>query len=302
MAFDSFFRYLTISGFDVKWGVYITACGFERVMPKAAYPQSKHPSAYFFNFDSGRVLKEYQLLYITKGSGTLITKSGGTLKVRAGSVFVLYPDEWHTYQPDSNEGWDEYWMGIQGDMVANILEEGNLVSRARPLLHIGVEKSVVELYQQILEIVKEEPSGYQQIAVGMAIHLIGKLSAITRVRQFEGKEIESKIRQSMTIFRENTISSISPESVADQLDVGYSWFRKMFKNYTGLSPTKYFQQMKMQRAKELLLTTEMPVKIIAQELGFESNFYFSRQFKESTGLSPSGFKKAYLVWNERSIL
>ncbi len=302
MVGNSFFRYLTVSEADLKWGMYISAGGFEKVKARAVYPQPNHPSAYYFKFDTGRVLREFQIIYITKGSGTLVTKSAGKLKVKEGSVFVLYPDEWHTYRPDRNEGWDEYWFSFNGAMGANIMENNGFFSREQPVLYVGHREVVFQLYEQIIETIKTEPPGYQQIAAGMAVHLFGRLFAITRVRQFEGKIIEDQIRKAIIIFRENTMSNISPESVADQLNLGYSWFRKMFKNYTGLSPAKYFQQMKMQRAKELLLTTNMPIKKIAYELGFESIYYFSRQFKNVTDYSPSDFKHAFRVKEGDSLM
>lgn len=293
MAENSLFRCLTISEADVNWGMYITAGGFEKVKPRAVYPQSDHPSAYYFKFESGRVLREYQLIYITRGSGTLVTKSAGSLKVKEGSVFVIYPDEWHSYKPDRNIGWNEYWFGFKGQIGANIMENNEFFSREQPLLYVGDRAVVFELYKQIIATIETELPGYQQIASGMAVHLFGRLLSITKMKHFEGKMIEDQIRKAMIIFRENTMSNVSPEIVADQLNLGYSWFRKMFKNYTGLSPAKYFQQLKMQRAKELLLISDLPVKKIAYELGFESIFYFSRQFKNVTNYSPTEFQNAF---------
>jgi AraC-like DNA-binding protein len=73
--------------------------------------------------------------------------------------------------------------------------------------------------------------------------------------------------------------------------VGYSWFRKIFKNYTGMAPGQYLIQLKIEKSKELLCDTSKSIKEIAYELKFDNNFYFSKQFKEKTGLTPAQFRK-----------
>ncbi|MBP8848267.1 MAG: AraC family transcriptional regulator, partial [Parabacteroides sp.] len=62
-------RYLTISAIDEEWGIVVTTVGYQFIPPKGNYPLSKHPDNYNFKPQTGRILNEYQLVYITKGSG-----------------------------------------------------------------------------------------------------------------------------------------------------------------------------------------------------------------------------------------
>ncbi|PGH38989.1 MAG: hypothetical protein CRN43_11805 [Candidatus Nephrothrix sp. EaCA] len=93
------------------------------------------------------------------------------------------------------------------------------------------------------------------------------------------------------MFRSNISNPYSAEQAAEELNVGYSWFRKLFKNYTGVSPGKYYLQLKIEKAKELLSNSLVPVKEISIDLNFESNFYFSKIFKEKTGRTPTEYRK-----------
>jgi transcriptional regulator GlxA family with amidase domain len=61
----------------------------------------------------------------------------------------------------------------------------------------------------------------------------------------------------------------------------------MFKEYTGISPHQYHLDLKIMRAKELILTTDKNIKEISYELGFQSIHYFSRLFKKKAGQNPS---------------
>jgi AraC-like DNA-binding protein len=88
-------------------------------------------------------------------------------------------------------------------------------------------------------------------------------------------------------IREELESSLTIQQIAQDLGVSYSNFRKLFKEYTGISPALYQQDLKLQRAKELLSTTDLSIKEIAYQLNFESPDYFSAKFKIKTGRKPS---------------
>ena len=78
---------------------------------------------------------------------------------------------------------------------------------------------------------------------------------------------------------------------AENHHIGYSYFRKMFKQYTGIAPVQYHLDLKIQRAREMLLSTDRSIKEIAFDLDFHSIHYFSRLFKKKTGISPSDIRK-----------
>ncbi|MBK1791213.1 IclR family transcriptional regulator domain-containing protein [Persicirhabdus sediminis] len=81
----------------------------------------------------------------------------------------------------------------------------------------------------------------------------------------------------------------------DVLGVGYSWFRKKFKLMTGTSPNQYLLDLKMEKARTLLEQTELSVKEISHSLGYDSQDYFSAQFKKKHHVSPSGFRESLAV-------
>ena len=81
------------------------------------------------------------------------------------------------------------------------------------------------------------------------------------------------------------------EKIAEELNVSYAWFRKAFKTYTGIAPNQYLLQLKIEKAKMLLLDDTKTIKEIAFGLNFESAFYFSKLFKEKIGISPELYRK-----------
>ena len=62
---------------DALWGLTITTVGFEKNAPGDPYPTNAHLDSYMYSPEKGRRLQEYQLVYITEGSGTFESASSG---------------------------------------------------------------------------------------------------------------------------------------------------------------------------------------------------------------------------------
>ena len=69
-------RYLNVSPMDELWGMMVTTVGYQSIPPHSIYPvRQQHPLTYSFNPEKGRILTEYQLVYISEGCGFLDRKS-----------------------------------------------------------------------------------------------------------------------------------------------------------------------------------------------------------------------------------
>jgi AraC-like DNA-binding protein len=79
--------------------------------------------------------------------------------------------------------------------------------------------------------------------------------------------------------------------MAGRVSLGEGQFRKLFRRVTGLSPVRFIQRQRIERAITLLLTTEMSIEHIAESCGFNDTPFFIRVFKARTGLSPSRYRK-----------
>jgi AraC-like DNA-binding protein len=250
-----------------------------------------HPSGYFFTWEKGRVLQEYQINYITEGSGIFET-SDGIFQVVPGSMLILRPGVWHRYKPDTETGWNEHYIGFNGDFCTQLFREGFFQS-GKPVMYVGFQENLLKLFFEIIQLVKDEKTGHQQVCAANTILMLSKILSVVRNQEFAGKSIERKIRKACLYFRDNLNTNVNIEQLASELNVGYSYFRQMFRKYTGISPTQYHLSLRIQKAKDLLISTDYSFKEIAIDLGFESYFYFSRIFKDKTGKSPMEFRKEH---------
>jgi AraC-like DNA-binding protein len=291
MSNDSFVKYINASPLDKEWGLHLTVAGFAKISPSMVYPPKFHPSGYFFTWEKGRILQEYQINYITEGSGIFETATDH-FQVVPGSMLILRPGMWHRYKPDPNTGWNEHYIGFNGEFCSKLLQEG-FFQTGKPVLFIGFQENILELFFEIIQLVKDEKTGHQQVCGANTILMLSKILSVLRNQEFAGKTIERKIRKACLYFRDNLNTNVNIEELATEMNVGYSYFRQMFRKYTGISPTQYHLSLRIQKAKDLMVSTDQSFKEIANDLGFESYFYFSRIFKDKTNKSPMEFRKEH---------
>ncbi len=282
------FKYLTISDEDSNWGLFLNVAGSAKVLPNVDYPSSSHPSEYFFTWEKGRVLNEFQINFITEGTG-ILENGFGTYPLKKGSIFITLPGVWHRYKPNLKTGWTETYIGFDGELARKLISTPQFSSQ-NPVFNLGIKEEFLDSFLKIFDLVEKEQPGYQQIASGMVIKLLGYIISFEKQKGFSGKPIAKIIEAIRFEMRQNTNEDIDLIALAEKHNVSYSFFRKMFKKYTGVSPGQYHLQLRITRAKELLVSTDKSIKEISYELGFQSIFYFSNIFKKKEGVTPSHFR------------
>lgn len=282
-----FSSYLTWSDDDEARGLLVTDVGQVDVPPGSPYPPNKegHPSVYQ-PVATGRVLSDYQLVYVARGRGSYFSE-GAEKPVEEGTVIALFPGVRHAYRPDPATGWEEYWVGFKGSSVDRLQASGFHVP-GHPLFRIGLEPSVLSIYSDIFRTVKEQAPFYQLRAGALVYLLLAEVHRLELRSEHHG-EAELLVERAKFLMHENLYGQIDPGELGERLGAGRARFYEVFKSYTGLTPYQYFLHLKINRAKEILGSEGASVKEAALRLGFEDTYYFSRLFRKKTGVSPSAW-------------
>ena len=104
-------------------------------------------------------------------------------------------------------------------------------------------------------------------------------------------QIQKDMEHAVQFFHENFSADIDISNYAASLHMSTCWFIRSFKQYVGVPPCKYLTSIRINKAKELLESTNCPVSEIGSIIGYENPLYFSRIFKKQTGLSPAAYRK-----------
>jgi AraC-like DNA-binding protein len=285
----NYYNYLPLVKDDDNWGLCVLNAGYMQIGADCGYPLNGHPEKYDFNWQSGRVLSEYQLIYVTDGEGIFESESFGSALVKPGTVILLFPGERHRYKPSRQTGWNEYWIGFKGAIMDDLVKR-NIFSPGQPCIELGFNEQAFSLFNSIIEKTRQQHIHYQPQISGATMHLLGCIHSLKKEPLVPLEEKQLLVDKAKLLFRSRLMSAFSPEQAAKELAIGYSYFRKLFKSYTGVSPGQFYIQLKIEKAKEMLNDRNIPIKEIAYGLHFESYFYFSKLFKDKTGSSPTAFR------------
>ena len=285
---DYFFKYTSINDHDRAWQLYLNVAGRYRYLPNSKYPSPSHPSGYYFSWEKGRIINEYQIIYITEGKGIFETKKG-CYNINSGSIIILRKGEWHRYKPLKALGWTENYIGFNGELADFFLQKQPIL-RDLEVVNLGEQEVLIDTFHKLFDLIKIERPCYQQIASGLIIKLLGYILALENQKSFAGNKVENTIQEICVYIREHVEEEFNFEKLVTNYDISCSHLRKMFKQYTGKSPHQYYLDMKIIRAKALILNTRMSIKEIALSLGFDSVHYFSRLFKRKMGIPPTKYR------------
>lgn len=281
-------KYLLTNKSDKNIGIVVNTVGFQTINSNSQYPTPKHPLGYYLSTQKGRILHEFQLIYITKGEGQLsIGNKQFTLK--KGNIFLLCPNQWHSYMPTSETGWNEYYIGFDGNILFSLL--GNLVlSIDNQVFDIGLNEELVKLYSRAIELAKFEKEPLNFHLSGLVYHMIGLFISEITDKKMLNKPSFQLVEMAKIIMNENVYGTIYPEKLAKKLNVNYNYFRKEFKKVAGVAPGSYYIDLKICKAKQLLLESTLSIKEISIKLQFHSSDYFTVIFKKKTGCTPNKYR------------
>jgi len=285
----SFYRYFPISRRDKNWGLYVTTAGEARVAPRTTYPPLGHPKGFAFDWRHGRVLDSFALVYVCSGRGKLELKPNFSAPVEPGHVILLFPRVWHRYAPNPETGWHEYWIGFDGEMPRRWLRD-RFISKKNPLVRVNAEDTVLATFSRMMQSIRASRPALQQILAGATYNLMGLVYSAQQAQPAADTQTADVIERAISRIHNEFEREFDMRLLAQELGVSYSWFRHMFAAHTGLSPHQYLLELRLVRARNLLGDTELPIKEIAMQTGFEDEFYFSRLFRQKLNITPSQWR------------
>lgn len=286
---QEFKKYLISSELDKKWGLTIQNVGHSKIPKNQDYPVMGHPSNYMFDWETGRVLEAYHVIFIVKGKGVFESESCESKEIHSNDAFLLFPNEWHRYKPDIEIGWEEYWIGFSGP-IADLIMQNSFFRKQAPVLQKCGNALIYNLLETLVRLAEKEPFGYQRSASGILIQLMAELCNFQK-KGTDINTIDSFVSDVKNLMNRNLDQSIEFQEYCEKSGISYSKFRSSFKQQTGFAPLQYFLLLKIEKAKDLLRTTDLSSKQIAFKLGFSSEHYFSRLFKSKTGHTSQEYKK-----------
>ena len=287
---NDYSKYMSGTNVEEKWGLYIDTAGFSKVHAHQSYPKNcEHPSTHTFSWNNGRILRGHQLIYISRGGGIFESEFMEPKEISEGTCLFLHAGVWHRYKPNTDSGWDEYWIGFNGT-YANDLMQNDFFNVKYPFIYAGLSHELLNLFHKLIETIQTAQSGYQQISAGIMLQILECLYSRSLYSGTTKSPTGRLIEKAKFLLQESLEKQIDLEQMARDLPMGYSSFRKEFKRITGEPPNQFLLTLRLNKARYLLENSTLTISEIAENTGFESVYYFSKLFKNKMGKSPKFYR------------
>ncbi|MBU3004482.1 AraC family transcriptional regulator [Paraglaciecola arctica] len=194
-------------------------------------------------------------------------------KVAPGECVIIKQGEMHHFTANKEA---KFVVADMADLPENILSSQHLVFAITPPLMSYLNFVEKQLENQV------NPKLEQSMLTTFVILL---------EEQSLFKQRDHRIRQVVEYILENLSASLSIESLAKVACLSPTQFKKVFTQQLGLSVSKYIIQERMEKARALLMHTDYPIQIIAEQVGYTDLSAFSRRFSQYYGISPREFSQ-----------
>jgi AraC-like DNA-binding protein len=249
-------------------------------------------SGHFSNMPDHHTRREraidYLLIWVLGGRGFAETE-GCRVKAEPGDLLSFCPGHAHEYGADPQQPWDILWVHYTGKLAPEFTKQ--ILKFGGSRVALGLDD---ELRDRWLELVAAHLPRDPRWAARTNTALYALLGLIIhRLQQRAQARLGTEplnLHRLQSYISRRLAEPVTLAELAKQANLSPTHFARVFKRQLGISPINYVIQKRMTQASSLLTETSMPLKQIAEAVGYDDPFYFSRLFKKTLGVSPAAYR------------
>ncbi len=260
-----------------KMELYMASCGTQRCLSDYAFPRCAREG--------------YHLHVVLSGHGRY-TVGDNTFSVQGGQLFLIKELEEVYYQADTLDPWSYVWVTFKGPRSREYLE---LAGFTPGVYVLPCNVDITQFQRLVTEILDQQYVRYSsEIArFGLALQFLAlaiesweKTGSARRMDLSADDYVEYAVQ-----FIRSNYQHLKISDVAKYIGINRTYLSEIFARKMYMSPQEYLLQVRISKARELLRQTDLPINVIAREIGYEDQLSFSKIFKKRFGVSPMQYRR-----------
>lgn len=230
------------------------------------------------------------ILAYAKSGTALYHFQNGVQTVGKGTVLLIPTGETYSARSDANDPWSFYSVGFPLSPADEASRE--LLARLPRSFRYSDSLRMAENFAELCRVWQMKNTGYRLKCRSLILDILHTLLYdAERLRNYSAHY--QRLVEIISLLQEQYTERFSAEQLSALAGLSPSHFRALFKNLTGLSCVQFQNRLKIDRAKDLLLSGSCRVSEAADAVGFTDINYFSRIFKQMTGKNPSDWLREH---------
>ena len=249
-----------------------------------------YPKARFHYLERKKGVDQCILIYCVEGKGWIeINKKRH--EISPSGLITIAANTPHQYGANENDPWSIYWIHFKGEAASAFVDHMQKQS-PKGQAHLTFNQNRVKLFEEIYANLEKGYSAANLRYANMVFsHFLSSLLYEEKFNYFENKKDEDIVDRAITLMQKKLHTNIGLNELAAFSKFSVAHFSALFRKKTGHAPIQYFNHLKIQKACQYLLFTDMNVRHIATQLGIDDPYYFSRMFTRLMGVSPQHYRK-----------
>ncbi len=241
------------------------------------------------NHSYGPKKREYHFIHFVREGKGLLEIENQLIEVHENQLFIVPANTVSTYTADSKNPWKYSWIGFTGIESLNLVQILTNLSSKKYVISCLDANFYEKKIEKILNYKQNDFSSYFKIN-SIIYDIIGTILNENEVQSAQ-KNYSSPSFQAMRYMDLHYHDEIQVSDIAYAVGIHPNYLSAMFKDEVGISPKKYLTNLKISKAKKILIESNDPINIVAGSVGFSDALSFSKFFKKELGISPSLYRK-----------
>ena len=233
-------------------------------------------------------------IYCAEGNGWCEI-AGRKHEVTRNQLLVVPASTPHVYGAGKKTPWTIHWFHAVGSNVPIYLERLG-VTAEKPVVPLGGDVQLFSLFEDLLEGLEHGFTITHLIYAAHSLtHLMGLILRYKDEFGYGETTVRERVAKSVEFMKGHLREPLKIATLAALVNLSRSHYTTLFKRVTGYAPLSYLNHLRLQRAVQLLNTTDLSIKRISDQLGFSDQFYFSRAFRKMHNHSPTEHRRRYVA-------
>ncbi|HOK95587.1 MAG TPA: AraC family transcriptional regulator [Anaerohalosphaeraceae bacterium] len=244
------------------------------------------------DFDINRSNYPYCFVKYTVGGRGILDINGQHLPLRAGTLTGFQPGTAHRYTADPADPMEHIFVTFVGRQAHQLFHKSML--GRRHFINDADGQPMLKTVQKILQTGLQKPPFSQEICchylcILMLDWAVSCANVVTQLSQ------SMRTYQQCKTYIDMHFSALrSAGQAAEDCQIDVRYMAALFKKYCHIPPSRYIMGLKLNKAANLLLTTDLKIRQIAEHVGFDDPYHFTKNFKQFHGRSPKRYRQEHM--------